>query len=506
MKKLLSVEQIRQWDAATIENEPIASVDLMERAAKACTSWLFRHGLAHRRFTVVCGVGNNGGDGLAIARLLLNAGCCVDAIVVLGQPERATRDFQINLERLHVLGAKPSWFDGTGELAPCDVCIDALFGTGLDRPIDGAAFKVIAHLNAQACTILSIDVPSGLPGNPDAFSVHHMVDADHVLTFQQYKEALLHPKPDAQLKRRGEVHVLDIGLSDGFFAAAETTRFTFDRRDAALRIIDRQRFSHKGSYGAAYIAAGSASMPGAALLAVKAALRSGCGLVFAQVPAKAQAILQIGAPEAMASADEHSTVLTRPSIPEKATAIACGPGMGTGQEQYAFLTALLNDSRPIVLDADALNTVAHHPSLKKQIAEHGKCILTPLPAEFDRLFGVHTSLGQRLATALVAAAELNAVIHLKGAYSTTVFPDGRAVFHLCGSPALAVGGSGDVLTGLVVGLLAAGYDRENAMLLGAALHGTAGECYEEEFGRMGLTAGALVDRIPQAWKALRSLV
>ncbi len=505
MKKLLSVDQIRNWDAATIAHEPIASIDLMERAALSCTTWLVQNGFAHRRFTIVCGIGNNGGDGLAIARQLITAGCAVDAVVLAGDEHRGSRDFTINLQRLRELEPALNWHTQSSDFPKSDVCIDALFGTGLDRPIAGSLRQLVESINAYANTVISIDVPSGLPGIPGAFRVEGMVDANAILNFQQYKEALFHPDSMAGCRRAGKVHVLDIGLWDGFLDTVETRTFTFDRTDAAERIIDRHRFSHKGSFGAAFIAAGSEAMPGAAVLSVKAALRSGCGLVFAQVPAKAKTVVNIAAPEAMTHADAHLTVLSQPSIPEKTTAIACGPGIGIGEHQDAFLLALLTDRRPTVLDADALNAAAVHPSILEAIKKHRNCILTPHPAEFDRLFGAHETLKQRIDTASTKAAELNAVIHIKGAYSVTVLPSGHAVYNTCGSAAMAVGGSGDVLTGLVVGLLAAGYEREIAMLLGAALHGTAGECYEKEYGRMGLTAGALVDFIPQAWKTLRSL-
>lgn len=503
MKKLLSVDQVRQWDAATISGEPIDSIDLMERAAKACVVWLFRNGFAHRSFTVVCGVGNNGGDGLAIARLLARASCKVQAVVIVGDTQRASADFTENVRRLRSLDLEVPVVTDFTTVQTIDVCIDALFGTGLDRKPEGGFQAAIESINAKSCTIVSIDVPSGLPGNPTAFEPVSMVDADHTLTFQQWKEGLFHPKPLANLKRDCCVHVLDIGLLDGFRSSVDCTTFTFDRNDAAARISDRKRFSHKGSFGAAFIAAGSGSMPGAAILSVNAALHSGCGLVFAHVPASVCQMVQQSAPEAMTAADAHPSALSHPSIPEKVTAMACGPGIGTGDEQRSFLLALLDDPRPLVLDADALNLASIHPLILQKIKSHRNSVLTPHPAEFDRLFGKHEGHLQRLNTAKRQAADLNAVIHLKGAYSVTVTPDGKTIYHTTGSAAMAVGGSGDALTGLIAGVWASGYSREDAVLLGVALHGTAGECFEMEFGRMGLTAGELIERVPQAWKILK---
>lgn len=504
MKKLLSVDQLRQWDAATIASEPISSIDLMERAAKACTVWLFRNGFAHRAFTVVCGVGNNGGDGLAIARLLVQASCQVQAVVIVGNAERASADFTENLRRLNALNLHVPIVTDFSTVNDVDVCIDALFGTGLDRKPEGVYQAAIEAMNQKACALVSIDVASGLPADFTTFEPVLLVDADFILTFQQWKEVFFHPKPLANLKRKGDVHVLDIALLDGFRSSAPCTTFTFDRRDAAVRMADRSRFSHKGSFGAAFIAAGSEAMPGAAILSVKAALHSGCGLVFAHVPASVSRSVQTAAPEAMTAADVHPSALSHPFIPEKVTAIACGPGIGTGGEQCNFLLALLDDRRPLVLDADALNLAAIHPLILQKIKSHRNCILTPHPVEFDRLFGTHANLAQRLATAKRQTTDLNAVIHLKGAFSVTVTPDGRTIYHTTGSAAMAVGGSGDALTGLITGLLASGCSREDAVMLGVALHGTAGECYEIDFGRMGLTAGELIERVPQAWRVIQS--
>lgn len=499
MKKLPEVEQIRQWDAFTIAQTPIASIDLMERAARSCVDWLFRNGFGGRCFSVVCGTGNNGGDGLAIARILAQAGCPIDFVACFGDATKGSADFRQNLERLKARFPAIPIIHNPQQLDPMDLCIDALFGTGLTRGVEGPFKSAIESINTAAKTLISIDIPSGLPANPRAFLPTTATDADHILSFQQWKETFFHAKPTLKLQRTAKVHVLDIGLLEDFLASMPARAYTFDRSDARELLRPRKRFTHKGSYGAAFIAGGSAAMPGAAVLAVNSALKSGCGLVFGQVPASIRQTVQIAAHGAMVDSDPHNKVLSLPSIQPKTTAIGCGPGMGTGPEQREFLYHLLSDPRPIVIDADGLNLIAADSVLYQKMAVHGNCVVTPHPAEFDRLFGEHNSLAERLETAVDRAVELKLVIHLKGSYSVTVTADGRIIYHTTGSASMAVGGSGDVLTGLLTGLLASGYSRAEAALLAASVHGTAGELYERDFGCSGLSPDALIELIPNAW-------
>ena len=499
--KLLSTAQIREADAYTIAHEPVSSIELMERAAAACVPHITNVVDVHETVYVCCGNGNNGGDGLVIARHLHAKGYTV-VVLLLKAAATDSADF---LHHLALLRKTPvtiiEWqsrrdFDFATLTRP--VVVDAIFGSGLNREPEGVAAAAIEMMNAAHSRIISIDIPSGLFGDDNRGNrMRYVANAAYTLTFHQPKAALLFAETG---KYAGVVQVIDIGLHSGYIDAAPTpyTLLTADEIVPLLR--SRAVFSHKGSYGHALIAAGSRGKAGAAVLAVKAALRSGCGLVTALVPQFAEVILHTAAPEAMLLQSEAAEIVSgRVRNAEKFSAAGFGPGWGTAAETAQLLKQWLQEAPcPTVLDADALNILAENKTWLAFLPPG--TILTPHPGEFDRLAGAHTSGHERFLSQLEFSRRFNCYVVLKGAYTSITTPDGRAFFNTTGNAGMAKGGSGDVLTGLITGLRARGYDTLQAAVLGVYLHGKAGDMAAKLRGMESMHAGDLIEMLPEAFQ------
>jgi NAD(P)H-hydrate epimerase len=496
--KILSAAQIREWDQYTIRHEPIASIDLMERAAGKCVDWLQENNLLHKPITIFCGKGNNGGDGLAIARMLVQQNINLLNIYILESGSEGSEDFQTNLERLHY----PIRFIQSEKNFPSfrnnEIIIDALFGSGLNRPLDGVTAKLVEHMNQSGCEIISIDLPSGLPAD-QAASTAAVVKADHILSFQSSKFSFLLPANAAFV---GKVHILDIGLHSKYYDSVQTNYELIDQELISAIYRPRNRFAHKGDFGHALIVAGSYGKTGAAVLCAKACLRSGAGLTTVHSPRAGYAILQSAVPEAMVSSDPNSYIITK--IEEdiaKFNCIGLGPGIGTASETKEFLKQFFtNYKKPVVLDADALNIMAAEKDLLNKIPAGS--ILTPHPKEFARLFGETKDDLQRMELAQQKAKELNMVIVLKGHHTLIATPGGKAYFNNTGNAGMAKGGSGDVLTGIVTALLGQYNDTVEAALLGVYLHGLAGDVAAEKFSEESMTAGDIVDSLGEAFNKI----
>ncbi|RYZ21376.1 MAG: NAD(P)H-hydrate dehydratase [Chitinophagaceae bacterium] len=500
--KIFSAGQMRAWDAYTIRHEPVASIDLMERAAERCAAWLLERFSAETPFYVFCGTGNNGGDGLAIARMLLAAGRRAE-VVILENRGRNSADFLENLRRLQAV--TPGIFlmmegDATPGVPPDAVVVDALFGTGLKEPLSGHASALVEELNQLPNERIAIDLPSGLFADQSSLG-NSVVKATHTLTFAAPKLALLLQE---NAGFTGEMTVLDIGLAKGFDADGETPFELSDKTLLLSRYRPRNRFAHKGNFGHALLVAGAYGKMGAALMAAAACLRGGAGLLTCHVPRCGVSILQTALPEAMVQPDPHETELsTLPGDPGRFTAIGIGPGIGTDEAAAATLRAYLEAARvAMVLDADALNLLAKDASLMPLLPPGS--ILTPHPKEFDRLFGPHHSDFDRISTALAAAARLRSVVLLKGHHTFIATPAGRGYFNSTGNAGMAKGGSGDVLTGLLTALLAQGYTAEDAALLGVWLHGTAGDEAAARFGTESMLPSDLTNQLGAAFRQLNS--
>ncbi|MBC7892134.1 MAG: NAD(P)H-hydrate dehydratase [Sphingobacteriaceae bacterium] len=507
--KLFTAAQIRDWDALTIKAEPVSSLDLMERAASALTDWLlqqYREGrteLFPRPALTVCfcGMGNNGGDGLVVARLLHQAGWPVQ-VVVVRHSEKASADFKANLDRFESLG-DVHWIEKAApvfpKIPPDSLVLDALLGTGLSRPASGILAETIGKINQSNATVVAVDIASGLfaeaPNGPD----DPIVRPAYTVSFQRPKLAFLQPKLAEFV---GEWRVLDIGLSDEFDQKTQTPFFLTD--EAEIRRIQqpRSRFSHKGSYGHALLLAGSFGKIGAALLAARACLRSGVGLLTVQVPGCGYSILQTAVPEAMCLTDPDER--THTTVPDLAPyqSVGVGPGLGKDEKTAAFLEELLEKAGkakvPLVLDADALNLLSEDKTLLKKLPPDS--LLTPHPKEFERLAGTWANDYEKLELLRDFCQKYRCVVTLKGAYTAVGIPTGVSTrgevhFNTTGNPGMATGGTGDVLTGVLTALRAQGYGAAEAAKFGVFQHGLAGDRVVAKRGFSTLVAGELVEQL-----------
>lgn len=490
--KLLSADQIRKWDEYTIANEPITSLDLMERASSQCSGWILERFYNTHPIKIFCGKGNNGGDGLAIACQLAEKGVIAEVYIIeLGAV--GTDDFQANLQRLHSFKVNIHFIqhvDFFPEINDNDLVIDALFGTGLSRTLEGLYKDIVEHINHSKALVVSIDLPSGLLADK-AISTGTIIKADYTLTFQLLKLSFLFPENE---KFTGEITVLNIGLHTDYLLTIHTIYELTDKIFVKGIYKPRQKFTHKGTYGHALIIAGESGKMGAAVLCTKACLRSGSGLVTAIIPEQEFPILQTASPEAMATGHRDITSFDW----SRYTAIGIGPGIGTMAEGQGLLNEVLSHfNKPIVCDADALNILAANPDLLNDLPPGS--ILTPHPKEFERLFGQTDNHFARIQTARYYAQKLFVYIIVKGHYSVLACPDGEVYFNSTGNPGMSTGGSGDVLTGILTGLLSQNYSSKDACILGMYLHGLSGDIAASFLSQEALLAGDLIDYLGKAY-------
>jgi NAD(P)H-hydrate epimerase len=472
MLPLLTAKQIKATDAYTIGHEPITSSDLMERASKAFVEEFIKQFPDKTKgITVYCGTGNNGGDGLAIARMLDGHWYQPINVVIVCYGKKYTPDFELNLERLIKAGINAVELM-PGDAIPEDegqIIIDALLGSGLNKPLEGDYALLVKHLNQLNKTIVAVDVPSGLFCDGEVPEGALMLSADLVITFQQPKLTFLMPESGLYM---GRWEAVPIGLDEGFIHSLNSPYLFVQENDIKQLLKPRARFSNKGIYGHALIIAGQPETMGAALLCSSACAHAGAGLTTACIPQSGLVALNTSTPEMMAILrdGEHKLQIDW----GKFATIAIGPGLGQDRDAKHLLTSVLKEyQQPIVIDADALNLLAAAPGLLKDIPANS--ILTPHVKEFDRLFGEHNTWWARVQTAITKAAEHQIYILLKNAYTIIATPGGEVFFNSTGNPAMATGGMGDVLTGIIAALLAQKYTPEQACLIGAYLHGKAGD-------------------------------
>lgn len=497
--KILSTKQIRQADQFTIQNEPILSVDLMERAAGQLFSAFIEIFPEPQAVAIFAGPGNNGGDGIALARMLADNLYPVQLYIVsLGNP--LSTDAQVNLDRLPPYAwLSVEWMESEESWPQFDdqvIIVDALFGSGLTRPLGGEAAKLITYLNFLPNRRLAIDIPSGLFGEENNDNPGEAIfRADHTLTLHCPKMALFMPEHEEYV---GQWRVLDIGLMQPFIDAQTAIAHLADADYIRANLRQRRKFDHKGSFGHALMIGGSAGKTGAAILAAKACLRSGAGLVTCHTHQAAVGAFNASVPEIMLSADPDLSVCSVLPDLRMYQAIGIGPGLGTGSKQAALLVELLEKSPvPLVLDADALNILASMPDWGKLLPD--LTILTPHPGEFHRLFGKDRNQETRLKRMTSLAQDLNIIILLKGAHTAIALPDGQLWLNNTGNPGMATAGSGDVLTGIILSLLAQGYSPEFAAVAGVYLHGLAGDLAAEEIGQVALIASDIIDFLGRAF-------
>ncbi len=499
--KIFSASQIKQWDTYTITNEPVSSTDLMERAGKACADWITKKYNNTISFKIFCGTGNNGGDGLAVARMLLEQNYVAE-IFIVSDIKSGSADFVINLERLQKLSVKISFIESDQSFPSFeknDVIIDALFGTGLNKKPSGIHEKVINYLNEHSLKIISIDVPSGLYVDKHS-NGNAVVCAQYTLTFQQMKMAFLLAENE---KYCGDVFVLPIGLSEDYYDDTHTNFHLTKASDIANIYVPRKSFANKGNFGYACIIAGSYGMMGAAVMSSKACLRSGVGKLTTFVCKQGYNIMQACVPEAMCKVS-GSTFIKDIEDVTPFNAIGIGPGIGDHHSHIQLLTTTFTKfKKPIVIDADALNMMSKNQSLYKLIPPQS--IITPHPKEFERLFGKSANDFERIDMALQKAKALNIIIILKGHYTFIAASDGKGFFNSTGNAGMATAGAGDVLTGIVTALLAQNYTPLYAAIFGVYLHGMAGDIAAAKLSKEAMIAGDITDHLGEAFLAINNL-
>jgi len=501
--KIFSVSQIKSWDAYTIQHEPVSSVDLMERAARACFDWICAHFNRNCSFKIFCGKGNNGGDGLAIARLLIEGNFDI-SVYIAENNSSGSSDFEINLGRFKNI-SKAVFFLENEESFPVlknEIIIDALFGTGLNKPPAGVFSKIINHINRSAEKVISIDVPSGLFVDKSSLvegNFNNIIKATYTLTFQNQKLAFLMPENEIYV---GKVILLDIELSKEF-EEQENVPFEFTDQQLIRKLYQgRNAFSNKGNYGYACLLAGSYGMMGAAVLSSKACLRSGVGKLICYTCKSGYNTIQTSVPEAMCKTFGNKFIEDIKDF-EYFDVIGVGPGIGKYPSHKELLENLfLSFKKPVVIDADALNILSENSSLYKLLP--AESIITPHPKEFERLFGKTDSDFDRVNLALLKAKELNIYIILKGHFTLIATPAGEGYFNSTGNAGMATAGAGDVLTGIITGLVAQKYSSLSAAILGVYLHGLAGDIAAEKLSEEALIGGDIIENLGAAFKQIKT--
>ena len=496
--KVLSAQEIRDADAYTIANEPVASIDLMERAAGAFTKAFTGRFSPGRKINVICGTGNNGGDGLAVSRMLIEKGYSVRTFIVR-KGDSASPDFNANYSRLKELAAilEIRQKSDIPAISEGEIIIDAIFGSGLTRPATDIFGEVIEAINQYGAVIVSIDIASGLPVDQPAMS-ETIVRPFLTISFQAPKPAFLIPENEAYV---GKWEIVDIGLNRDFIERSGSRDYLTDREFIRKNLRTRTRFSHKGDYGKALIISGSHGKMGAAVLCAKACLRTGAGLLTMHVPKCGYNIIQTSIPEAMASVDNEMNIITGYPNLENYNAVAVGPGIGMQDRTVGMMGKLLeNYISPLVMDADALNIISRNNYLLENIPQ--KSIFTPHVKEFERFAGDCNNHYERLQRQREWSVKYGIIIILKGANTSVSLPDGTMYFNSTGNPGMATGGAGDTLTGIVTGLLAQFYSPEISAVLGVYLHGLAGDIAAETKGQEGMIASDIIDCLPQAFMNL----
>ncbi|HZH73916.1 MAG TPA: NAD(P)H-hydrate dehydratase [Mariniphaga sp.] len=501
--KLFTTKQIGLIDKFTIENEPVADIDLMERAAWKISHWLMKNIPLSGKIIVFAGPGNNGGDALAIARQLAERNYKTELFLM-----NNNRDLKgspaVNLQRLKEQKKVPVTMITSIEDFPAvddeDIIIDGLFGSGLTRPLSGLPADIVQRLNKLPNKVIAIDIPSGLMGeNNIGNDPLNIVNADFTLTFQFPKLSFLLPENEPYV---GIWEVMDIGLHPEGMARLASDWHLLEHRDVATMISQRSRFAHKGIFGHALLLAGSYGKMGAAVLASKACLRAGVGLLTTHIPHFGYPVIQTAVPEAMVSIDVHDSICTEFPDLSPYTAIGAGPGLGTRRNTCRLMHDLIaNCNMPMVLDADALNILSIHKEWLEMLPLN--TILTPHPGEFNRLTGSSVDSWQRIQLQREMAMNYKIIVVLKGAYTSVALPDGNVFFNSTGNPGMATAGSGDVLTGFILGLLAQNLSPQNAAMAGVYLHGLAGDIASGKKSEHAMVAHDIIDELGGAFLQLR---
>lgn len=495
---IFSADQIKSIDAFTIQSEPIVSIDLMERAASKCSRWIMKNYEVETIFKVCCGLGNNGGDGLAIARQLLEHGYKVE-VFIINYSDKCSEDFLINKKRLENLF--PRFLMEVNDVShlphfqKSDIIIDALFGIGLSNPLTGLVAECVNVMNESEAVIIAIDVPSGLFVDKHSDKNSSIIKAQHTLTFQNPKLGFMFAENNMYV---GNGHVLDIDLKWTEEIQSNYQSFYVTEESIKQLIKPRQKFSHKGTFGHSLLVVGSYGKMGAAIMSAHALLRSGSGLLTVCVPQCGYDIMQTSVPEAMALVNGNEFIQFNELDISFYSAIGIGPGIGTESDTQQSVRAILQTSKkPLVIDADALNCIGLNKEWLSLIPANS--ILTPHPKEFERLTQSAVNDFERHQLQIEFSKLYQVYVVLKGAHTCITSPQGESYFNSTGNSGLAKGGSGDMLTGLITGLLAQGYSSFEASVIGVYVHGLAGDITKEEKGEVAMIPTDVIENIPFAF-------
>ena len=502
--KIFTAAQIHELDNYTITHEPIKSIDLMERAAKTITRAIMDEWTDRTPMVIFAGPGNNGGDALAVARLLAEENYKV-SVYLFNIHNKLSDDCAANKQRLIDSKRVGHFTEVTLNFDPPEltedlVVIDGLFGSGLNKPLIGGFASLVKYINQCPAKVVSIDIPSGLMCEDNTYNIHsNIIRADLTLTLQQKKLSMM--MADCQ-KYIGRLRVLDIRLSKEYIDKTEANCRILEEQDVRRLLTPRDDFAHKGAMGNALIIAGSYGMAGAAVLATRACLRSGVGKVTVHTPRRNYLVMQTAVPEAVMQMDHEETYFSESVDSTDFDALGIGPGLGLVENTaIALIGQIRRTSCPIVADADALNILANHQAWMQQLPSG--IIMTPHPKEFDRMAGSTSNNDyERLIRAQQMAEHIKGYIILKGHHSALCMPDGHIVFNATGNSGMATAGSGDVLTGILTALLARGYDKGTACQLGMYLHGQAGDLAAKEVGKESLVASDIIQFLPKAFLKL----
>lgn len=501
--KIFSSEKVREIDAYTIKNEPVQSIDLMERAARALFNFFVNRFDKTPTVIVFTGPGNNGGDGLALSRMLADAAYIVK-VFHLAFTSGTSDDWQVNKDRLLEQDkAEYSEIKEPGDFPIVkhgDIIVDAIFGSGLSRPAEGLPAEIIKKINNSGATVVSVDIPSGLFGEDNTGNnMKSIARADYTLTLQFPKLSFFFAENQHFV---GEYHILPIGLHPAKISSTPTDYNLIDISFVAGILKNRNKFDHKGMFGHGLMIAGSCGKAGAAVLASHAALRTGIGLLTAHVPRPVAEVIHAALPEAMVECDQSDLMVTEVPEPGKYDALGIGPGLGIKPNTRKGLRDLLEEYKgPMVIDADALNIVADYRELADMFGK--ETVLTPHPGEFRRLTGSDDKAFARLLLQQEFSKKHKCVIVLKGAHTSVSLPDGRVWFNSTGNPGMSTAGSGDVLTGMILALLAQGYKASEAAIAAVFIHGLAGDIAAEKTGYESLIASDIIHNIGNSFKQLK---
>jgi NAD(P)H-hydrate epimerase len=502
--KIFTSAQIKELDKFTIENEPISSLNLMERAAQTMTRAITELWASSTPVVVFAGPGNNGGDALAIARLLAEQGYQVVAYL-FNISGHLSPDCAANKKQLEENKRIRQFIEVTQEFDPPvldekTLVVDGLFGSGLNKPLAGGFASLVKYINASPSKIVSIDMPSGLMAEDNTYNVRaNIIRAHLTLTLQQPKLSFFFAENQQFI---GQLRILDIRLSQEGIQRIEAPYTVIEENDIRQCIIPRDRFAHKGQMGNALLIAGSYCMAGAAILAARACLRSGVGKLTVNSPRRNISIIQQSVPEAIIQTGAEETIFAEAVDTEDFNALGIGPGLGQSEQTaIALIAQLLRTQCPIVADADALNILANHRAWLQQLPKG--IILTPHPKEFDRLEGHSADSYERLTKACNLAERLQGIVILKGHYTAICMADGHVMFNPTGNAGMATAGSGDVLTGIITGLLARGYQPKEASMVGVYLHGLAGDFAAADLGEESMLASDIIRYLSRAFKRLK---